>query len=170
LRYGGHAAAAGCHMPAGRYDEFWRRIIERAGSLAPVEPSLTVDVVLDPLEVDYRLLHELAHLEPVGTGNPQPLVGIRTISVARVRQANGGHTQLVLRKGVEVLDGICFGRDDLVGTLSDGDLVDVVARLDSRTFGGFESLQLEIRDLAPAGTLDRLAGQSRGVAVGAWAS
>jgi len=29
--------------------------------------------------------------------------------------------------------------------------VDVVARLTSRTFGGYESLQLEIRDVAAAG-------------------
>jgi hypothetical protein len=33
----------------------------------------------------------------------------------------------------------------------EGDQVDVVARLASRTFGGFESLQLEIRDAALSG-------------------
>ena len=31
--------------------------------------------------------------------------------------------------------------------------IDVVARLSSRRFGGFESLQLDVRDVAPAGTL-----------------
>jgi len=63
----------------------------------------------------------------------------------------------VLRKGAEVLDGICFGRDDLPDVLRDGDRLDIVARLDSRTFGGYESLQLEIRDVGPAGSLDQVA-------------
>ncbi|MEO8463185.1 MAG: hypothetical protein ABI555_08230, partial [Chloroflexota bacterium] len=34
---------------------------------------------------------------------------------------------------------------------AEGDRVDVVARLMSRRFGGVESLQLEVRDAAPAG-------------------
>jgi hypothetical protein len=33
----------------------------------------------------------------------------------------------------------------------EGDVVDVVARLTSRSFGGYESLQLDIRDVATAG-------------------
>jgi hypothetical protein len=36
--------------------------------------------------------------------------------------------------------------------VQEGDRIDVVARISSRTFGGFESLQLEIRDAAPSGS------------------
>jgi len=36
-------------------------------------------------------------------------------------------------------------------------VVDVAARLDSRHFGGFETLQLDVRDVAPAGHLAGLA-------------
>ena len=50
-----------------------------------------------------------------------------------------------------MLDGIAFGRPDLAETVHEGDRVDVVARLTSRTFGGYESLQLEIRDVAAEG-------------------
>ncbi|HEX2756331.1 MAG TPA: hypothetical protein VHM48_12755, partial [Candidatus Limnocylindrales bacterium] len=39
-------------------------------------------------------------------------------------------------------------------TVHDGDQVDVVARLTSRTFGGYESLQLDIRDVASSGLHD----------------
>ena len=39
----------------------------------------------------------------------------------RVRAANGGHTQLTLRKGRDVLDGISFGRADLAEPLTEGD-------------------------------------------------
>jgi len=84
------------------------------------------------------------------------MVGIAGFVVARVRAASRGHTQLTLRRGNEVLDGICFGRSDLVDTVREGQVVDVVARLSTRTFGGFESLQLDIRDVAPAGWLSGL--------------
>jgi hypothetical protein len=84
------------------------------------------------------------------------MVGIAGFVVARVRAASGGHTQQTLRRGNEVLDGICFGRSDLVESVHEGQVVDVVARLSTRTYGGFESLQLDIRDVAPAGWLSRL--------------
>ena len=44
-----------------------------------------------------------------------------------------------------------FGRSDIAETVHEGDRLDVVARLTSRSFGGFESLQLDIRDVATAG-------------------
>jgi hypothetical protein len=80
-------------------------------------------------------------------------VAIGGLTVARVRPANGGHAQLVLRRDPDVLDGIAFGRDDLVGSLAEGEPVEVVARVVSRRFAGIESLQLEVKDVAPAGHL-----------------
>ena len=74
------------------------------------------------------------------------------LTVTRVRAATGGHSQLTLRRDLDVLDGIAFGRADLAEVVHEGDRLDVVARLVSRTFGGFESLQLEIRDAATAGS------------------
>ena len=66
-----------------------------------------------PAEVDYRLLRDFDPLGPIAPGDPDALVGIRGLTVGRVRAAAGGHTSLVLRRGREVLDGIAFGRDDL---------------------------------------------------------
>jgi hypothetical protein len=80
-------------------------------------------------------------------------VGIAGLTVKRARPAAGGHTQLTLRKGTDVIDGICFGRNDLTGSLVEGQEVDVAARLSSRRFAGIETLQLEVRDVAPAGYL-----------------
>ena len=71
--------------------------------------------------------------------------------MTRVRAATGGHSQLTLRRERDVLDGIAFGRPDIAEAVHEGDRLDVVARLTSRTFGGFESLQLDIRDVATAG-------------------
>ena len=81
--------------------------------------------------------------------------------MTRVRAATGGHTQLTLRRGLDVLDGIAFGRADIAEVVQEGDRLDVVARLTSRTFGGFESLQLDIRDVATSGSHAEAAGDPR---------
>ncbi|HEY3335177.1 MAG TPA: single-stranded-DNA-specific exonuclease RecJ [Candidatus Limnocylindrales bacterium] len=175
IRYGGHAAAAGFELPAGRWEAFTERFLLAAAVNAPADarPPLPVDLALPAAYVDYSLYRDLARLAPCGTGNPEPLVAVLGLTVQRARLANGGHTQLVLRRERDVLDGIAFGRPDLAGSLSEGDRVDIVARLASRTFGGMETLQLEIRDVSTSGAhpraaevLERAAARIGGVSVG----
>lgn len=159
-RFGGHAGAAGFELPADRWDAFRTRFLELAAAGVPMDPRvpLAIDLALPAGDVDYALYREFADLAPAGPGNPDPLVAVLGLTVTRVRAATGGHTQLTLRRERDVLDGIAFGRADLAETLHEGDRVDVVARLASRTFGGFESLQLEIRDACLSGYHHEAAG------------
>jgi single-stranded-DNA-specific exonuclease len=153
-RYGGHAGAAGFELPAERWPLFVERFEAIAIGAVPSDPRavLAIDLALPALGVDYGLYRELAALAPYGPGNPQPLVAVLGLTVTRVRQAGTDHTSLTLRRDRDVLDGIAFGRLDIAALVHEGDIIDVVARLTSRTFGGFESLQLEIRDAAPSGS------------------
>ncbi len=155
-RFGGHAGAAGFELPADRWDLFCERFLGLAAASAPSDPrvSLAIDLALPAGDVDYGLYREFADLAPAGPGNPDPLVAVLGLTVTRVRAATGGHTQLTLRRERDVLDGIAFGRADLAETVREGDRVDVVARLASRSFGGYESLQLEIRDVCLSGHHD----------------
>ncbi len=159
LRHGGHAAAAGFEIRTGDWDAFAVRFLDLAAVVQPPAPrsALAVDLALPAAMVDYELYRDLGRLGPFGTGNPEPLVAVLGLTVQRVRAANGGHTQLVLRRDRDVLDGIAFGWPELAGLVSDGDRVDVVARLASRTFGGLETLQLEIRDVSTSGAHPRAA-------------
>jgi single-stranded-DNA-specific exonuclease len=153
-RFGGHAGAAGFELPADRWPAFSDRFLAIAAETAPRDPRtpLRIDLALPALGVDYALLRELAGLAPCGPGNPEPLVAVLALTVTRVRAATGGHSQLTLRRNLDVLDGIAFGRADLAEVVHEGDRLDVVARLVSRQFGGFETLQLEIRDAATSGS------------------
>ncbi len=169
IRHGGHAAAAGFELPLASWDAFVARFLAVAEASRPEDPRppLAVDLALPSSYVDYTLYRDLARLGPCGPGNAIPLVAVLGLTVARVRAANGGHTQLVLRRERDVLDGIAFGRADLAASLVEGDRVDVVARLSSRSFGGLETLQLEVRDVAPSGShpraaavLERVAGRT----------
>lgn len=160
VRHGGHAGAAGFEIAADRWPEFERRFLELAEGARPADPrlSVTIDLALPARDVDYGLYRELAALAPCGPGNPEPLVAVLGLTVTRVRAANGGHSQLTLRRDLDVLDGIAFGRPDIAELAHEGDQLDVVARLTSRHFGGFESLQLDIRDVATSGSHAEAAG------------
>jgi single-stranded-DNA-specific exonuclease len=153
-RHGGHAGAAGFELPADRWDAFVERFGAIAERHAPPDPRaiLHIDLALPAIDIDYQLHRDLAGLAPYGPGNPEPLLAVLGLTVTRVRVAGDDHTSLTLRRDRDVLDGIAFGRSDIAALIGEGDRIDVVARLTSRTFGGFESLQLDIRDAAPSGS------------------
>lgn len=159
IRHGGHAGAAGFDLAAERWDLFSERFSAiAAGSASPdPRPELAVDLAIPTDSLDFGLIRSLRFLEPTGPGNPPPVVAVLDMTVTRVRAANGGHAQITLRRGRDVVDAIAFGRDDLASSLHEGDRLDVAARLTIRTYGGYESMQLEVRDVAPAGTVAALA-------------
>lgn len=155
-RHGGHPAAAGAHVRPDRFQAFQAALEAMDGTPGGVaaRPTLTLDLVARAESVDHVLFRDLAPLER--EGDAPPLIGIAGLIVTRVRAAKGGHTQLTLQKGTDVLDAICFGRSDLAERLQLGDSVDVVARLSSRAYQGMEMLQLDVKDVASAGHLAEL--------------
>ena len=164
IRHGGHPGAAGFEVAPERWAAFRERFLGLVTDQVPPSsdgrPELRIDLVIPAPDVDYAFLAELRRLDPTGPGNPDPLVAVEGLTVTRVRAATGGHTQLTLRKRLDVVDGIAFGRGDLATSVREGDRLDVVARIVTRRFGGYESIQLEIRDAATGGHLADLAAGS----------
>jgi single-stranded-DNA-specific exonuclease len=152
VRHGGHRGAAGLEVLEDRWDAFRERFLDLVGGVARVDPrpELVLDLALPARAADYRLLEHLVLLAPTGPGNPEPLVAVHGLTVTRIRAAAGGHAQLTLRRDVDVVDAIAFDRGDLVEAIREGDRVDVAGRLASRRFGGFETLQVVVVDVAPA--------------------
>ena len=154
VRHGGHAGAAGFEIAPDRWDAFRARFLALSAVLPRPDPrpELRLDLVLPAAEVGYALLRDLAAVAPCGPGNPEPVVAMLDLTVVRARAANGGHSQVVLRRERDVLDGIAFDWPELASLVSEGDRIDVVGRLVSRSFAGLETLQIEVRDAAPAGS------------------
>lgn len=152
VRHGGHRGAAGLEVVAERWDAFAARFAGLIGAAGPRDPrrELVLDLALPARAADYRLLALLAPLAPTGPGNPDPLIAVHGLTVTRVRAAAGGHAQLTLRRELDVVDAIAFGRGDLCDVVREGERVDVAGHLVSRRFGGRETLQLVVLDVAPA--------------------
>ena len=154
IRHGGHAGAAGFEIRSEDWPAFREQFLALAAATPPPDPvpAQPIDLAVRARDVDYALLRDLLRLAPYGTGNPEPIFAVLGLTVTRAREADGGHSQLVLKRRLDVLDGIAFGWPELSRDVAEGDSIDVVARLMSRRFGGIESLQLDIRDAAPSGT------------------
>ena len=133
LRHGGHAGAAGFELPSDRWGEFVDRFTTLAANAAPRDPRsvLHLDLALPALDVDYALHRDLARLAPCGRATPNrssPCSGSRPPACAPRPAA----TAKTLKRRLDVLDGIAFGRSDIAEVVQEGDRLDVVARLTSR--------------------------------------
>ena len=84
-RFGGHAMAAGLSLPKENLEELRRRLNEDCGL---TEEDLTNIIRIDaamPLEyINEDLIHQMEVLEPVGTGNPQPLFAESRFRIRRL--------------------------------------------------------------------------------------
>ncbi len=124
------APPASSSLPsAGPHSSNGSRRSPRRPSRADPRSVLRIDLALPALDVDYRLLRELAGLTPYGPGQ-SGAAGRRTRPDRHARPVAGDdHTSLTLRRDRDVLDGIAFGRADIAALVQEGDRIDVVARL-----------------------------------------
>lgn len=154
VRYGGHAAAAGFTIEPALLPQFRRRLNDIAAEQLQVEewtPKLPIDVVLELRELDYALLAKLRELEPTGSENPQPILGISDLLVRNYRRVggDGAHLKLNVTDGSDSFDAIAFGLGAMASNMPMR--VDIAAQLDENEWQGRRTLQLLVRDIQPAG-------------------
>ena len=157
-RYGGHSAAAGFSVRNERFDEFKQRINQVATEkLAEIElrPTLTVDAVVRFSDLDWSLHEFIERMEPCGYGNPFPVLAVQDVEVVSKRTvgADGRHLKLTLRdEQKKVFDAIAFRHGNFYEDLPQR--VDLAFRLERNDYRGVSSLQLNVINMRPAGSLD----------------
>ena len=154
LRFGGHAAAAGCEVRATEIPKLREAICERARELLqgqdhPPQP-LAIDLELPLAEMNEELMRLLDRLEPFGEANAKPVLvsEARLASPARTVGADGSHVVLNLRDGERVHRAMAFGQGARLDELSMGAPVHVVYSPRWNTFRGATNLELLVHDFA----------------------
>jgi single-stranded-DNA-specific exonuclease len=153
VRFGGHRAAAGLEIEAGRLDEFRRSFVARARE--KLEPddlvrTETVDAVVGGDRLGLRVAEELERLGPFGMGNP----GIRLlVPAARVEDVRpmgdeGKHARFAIASGAARALGVAFGSGTSLGH-GDGDPVDASVSLELNQWNGTVEPRVVLRDLYP---------------------
>ncbi len=158
VRHGGHAAAAGFTVKNQNLPELVSRLKEIAkdqlGS-RDLRQTLTADLEVPLSELNFDVLKHLIFLEPTGYGNPEAVFVSRNIKVkaARTVGAEGKHLKLTLEdeRGASV-DAIGFRLGHLKENLPP--YIDVLYRFEANEFNGRTTLQLNLKDLKPAGMPD----------------
>ncbi len=158
VRHGGHMSAAGFTVQNQKLPELIMRLKalarEQLGS-QELRPTLLADMELSLSELDFDLLGEISKLQPTGYGNPDATFVTRQAKVktSRVVGAEGRHLKLTLEdeKGA-TLDAIGFR----MGPQREGlpQRVDLAYALEANEYNGRVSLQLNLKDIKPAGTAD----------------
>ncbi len=154
VRHGGHAAAAGFTVRNENLHELiarLRSIAERELGGVDLRHTLLADMEIPLSELKPELLKQLDCLEPTGYGNREAIFVSRNLRVAnsRVVGAAGKHLKLSLTGDRITHDAIAFRLGHLQAKLSAQ--VDVLYAFERNEFNGREYLQLNIRDIHPAG-------------------
>lgn len=158
VRHGGHAAAAGFTVRNENLAEFTRRMKEIAQNQlcnTDLRKSLTADVEVPLSELTFELVKHLSYFEPTGYGNAEALFVSRDARVrsSRTVGAEGKHLKLSLEgDGGMWIDGIGFRLGHLQATLPPR--VDVMYTFETNEYNGRTSLQLNLKDVRPAGAAD----------------
>jgi len=155
LRHGGHAAAAGFTAKNENVPLLVRRLKALAqGELGTrdLRPTLNTDMEMALSALNFELLGQLEQLEPTGYGNREAVFVSRAAKVrsSRVVGAEGRHLKLTLQdeRGITT-DAIGFRLGHLQPDLPSR--LDLAYTLESNSYSGRTTLQLNVKDVRPAG-------------------
>ena len=158
VRHGGHAAAAGFTVRNELVPELVQQLTTIAErDLAGVELTPVIDIDRDiRLEkLNGKLISgiftDLHRLEPTGRGNPEPVFASYDLSVRHARPVGkeNAHLKLTLQAGSTLYDAIAFQQGHWFTEMPER--VDIAYRFEVNNYMGRVNLQLNVKDLRPAG-------------------
>jgi single-stranded-DNA-specific exonuclease len=156
--HGGHAAAAGFTIRNERLPE----LLSRLQNIAQVQlserilaPTLHADVEVALSDLQTGLLDDLEGLQPTGYGNPQASFVSRNLKVTSHKTVgkDAAHLKLSVTDGWVTFDAIAFRQGSWWGHLPER--IDLLYTFEKNEYNGWTSLQLNVRDIKPAGSGDK---------------
>jgi single-stranded-DNA-specific exonuclease len=158
VRHGGHAAAAGFTVENRKLPALVARLQEIAEdqlSMHPdLRPTLHADAELSLSELEPDFIDYLKWLQPTGHKNPEAVFVSRDLEVRNSRSVGreGAHLKLSVSDGWITYDGIAFRQGYWAENMPRR--IDIMYTFELNEYNGRSSLQLNIRDLKPAGIPD----------------
>jgi single-stranded-DNA-specific exonuclease len=150
-RFGGHAAAAGCALPAEDVERFTECLLAHLDTL-PAEQfatERTIDAMVELGDVSVELGAELAQLEPFGHGNRQPMLAVGGVFMnGRQRVGKQGtHMRFVAFDGAVSAQAIAFRCPDIDRLLGHEAAVDLAFELSVDEWRGRKRAQMRVQDI-----------------------
>ncbi|QNK40925.1 single-stranded-DNA-specific exonuclease RecJ [Caproicibacter fermentans] len=153
-RFGGHPMAAGLSLPPGQIGEFRARINAFAAGLGQPMPApvLSIDCLLTPRELSLEITQAMRYLEPFGTGNPEPVFGLKGVTITDITPVGGGkHLRVSVSGDSRTVRCMRFRTTLEEFSYRCGDRVDLAVTLQEREYAGRTLLSIVIRDMKLSG-------------------
>ena len=148
--WGGHPVAVGLGLKAENLDAFISQFldaIQKASAVSIGEPAVvSIDAIISPRELNFKLLDEINSLGPFGQENPEPRLGLVRIKLEEQPRkiSNGEHFQFSLHNGQDFIRGIAWRMGDKIPPTNKE--IDLAFKLRRNHWNGKSSLQLVLDD------------------------
>lgn len=158
--FGGHMFAAGLTMKKENIVPFKERFEEYVNSTISDEqlvPRIFIDTELSFSEISEEFFKTLNRFQPFGPDNMSPLFLSRNVfdsGAGRMVGSSGEHLKLDLCQestGTRTFPAIAFGQANHFEYIKAGKPIDVCYSVEINEFRGNRTLQLNVRDIKPAG-------------------
>ena len=150
LKYGGHEMAIGLTIKQSEFENFKNAIIDFAKDKLPEDliPVVKYDAELSTKNISKETIESLKLLEPYGEANNSPIFVYKNVKVDSVRTlSNDKHLKLNVKDDNCVFNAIAFNMGDRKDSIRMGDKVDILHYLELNRYNGFESVQLNVKDI-----------------------
>ena len=153
-RFGGHRAAAGVEIEAGRIDDFRWAFAAHAAEVLGTDDLVrteSVDAVVGGESLGLGIAEEFERLAPFGKGNPEPRLLVPAARVRDVRpMGEGNHARFSLESGARRALGVAFRVNGELDRAAAAGPLDVAVRLEVNQWNGAVEPRVVLRDLFPA--------------------
>lgn len=147
-KFGGHEMAAGLTMRQEFFDEFRARFSSTARTMVTPEqlvPRIHLDAEIPFSAINFKLLDQLASMQPFGAENRQPVfIARRVTNVGEPRVMKERHISLTLRQGRQDIRAVWWGAAEYPLPPLPWDVAFTVSR---NEWNGTVSPQVEVKDL-----------------------
>ena len=156
LRYGGHRAAAGLEIEAGRLEDFRAAFVAQASAMLGDRDQVrteVIDAVVGGESLGHDVAEQLERLAPFGMGNPGVRLLVPSARVCEVRPMGEGerHARFRLQSGSRSALGVAFGVNGELGAAWLAEPVDVSLRLELNEWKGTVEPRVVLGELYPEG-------------------
>ena len=154
LRYGGHRAAAGLEIEAGRVDGFREAFTAHASSVLGDRDRVrteSIDAVVGAENLGHDVAEQLERLGPFGIGNPSVRLLVPSARVCEVRPMGKAetHARFRLQSGSRSALGVAFGVNGDLAAAQLADPLDVSVKLELNEWNGMVEPRVVLGDLYP---------------------
>lgn len=149
-KYGGHEMAVGLTLKKENFDAFAENFekIAKDAHTEDIVSVVNVDKEISLKDVTIENVNDLKLLEPFGEANKMPVFIYRNLKIDSIRAlSEGKHLKLTLKDNNTIINAIGFNMGKYSEEYQLGDKIDVLGVLEINSFGGVDSVQINMKDI-----------------------